>query len=102
MALDTLSLGGLVFDNDKMRFTIQARREEALKLIDAGLSQRQAAKVLDVPRSTLQRDLAHFGPEVAQSGPLEPKLSAGAMIKKAAGAGGGGHLAPAGTQMIKC
>jgi hypothetical protein len=66
MALDTLSLGGLVFDNDKMRFTIQARREEALKLIDAGLSHRQAAKVLDVPTSTLQRDLAHFGPE---SGP---------------------------------
>jgi N6-adenosine-specific RNA methylase IME4 len=46
----------------KLRFTVAARRETAAKLIKAGMSQRQAAKVLGVKHTTIQRDLAHNVP----------------------------------------
>ena len=51
---------------EKLRLTVEARRETASKLIEGGMSQRQAAKALGVSHQTLGRDLAHDGPE---SGP---------------------------------
>jgi len=47
---------------DQLRLTVAARRDQAAKLIEAGVSQRQAAKILGVKRTTLQRDVAHNGP----------------------------------------
>lgn len=38
--------------------TIEARRERAKELVDAGMSQRQAAAVLGVDAATVNRDLA--------------------------------------------
>jgi N6-adenosine-specific RNA methylase IME4 len=54
---------------EMLRLTVAARKEEARKLTTpvseggAGLSQRQAAKMLGVPRSTLQYDLDENRPE---------------------------------------
>lgn len=44
-------------DVSKLQLTIGARREEAKRLVDGGMSERAAAKVLGVERSTIQRDL---------------------------------------------
>jgi transposase len=51
---------------DQLRLTVQARRETAAKLVEGGMSQREAAKALGVSHQTLGRDLVHDGPE---SGP---------------------------------
>jgi hypothetical protein len=51
---------------DKLRDTIEARREKARALVDAGLSQRQAAAELGVAETTVRRDLRH---NVAESAP---------------------------------
>jgi N6-adenosine-specific RNA methylase IME4 len=48
---------------DQLRLTVAARREAASKLIEGGLSQRQAAKVLGVHHSTIQDDLAEKPPK---------------------------------------
>ena len=48
---------------DRLRLTVAARREEAAKLIESGLSQRQAAKVLGVSKSALNRDVSQNGTE---------------------------------------
>ncbi|MGH9552231.1 MAG: helix-turn-helix domain-containing protein, partial [Terriglobales bacterium] len=48
---------GLV-EPERLRFTIEARKQEAKRLIDEGMSQRQAAKVLGVSHTTVQADLA--------------------------------------------
>jgi hypothetical protein len=50
-------LGGLV-EPDKLRLTIEARREKAKALTDAGMSQREAAEALGVGVATVNRDLA--------------------------------------------
>jgi N6-adenosine-specific RNA methylase IME4 len=50
-------------DPEKLKLTIEARREKAKELVGSGLSQRQAAAVLGIPRSTLQGDLAVSHPE---------------------------------------
>lgn len=42
---------------DKLRLTITARREEAKRLVDSGMSQRQAAKALGVSREQVRRDV---------------------------------------------
>lgn len=42
---------------EQLRFTITGRREAAAKLVDAGLSKRQAAKVLGVNERTVRDDL---------------------------------------------
>jgi N6-adenosine-specific RNA methylase IME4 len=47
---------------EQLRLTVAARRETATKLIEAGMSQRQAAKVLGVDHKTVQRDLAQDAP----------------------------------------
>jgi N6-adenosine-specific RNA methylase IME4 len=52
---------------DKLRLTIQARRETATKLIEAGLSQRQAAKVLGVDEGTVRNDLRKNSAEGAEN-----------------------------------
>jgi N6-adenosine-specific RNA methylase IME4 len=44
--------------HEKLRLTVTARREEAKKLVDAGMSQRQAAKALGVSHTQVQKDLA--------------------------------------------
>ena len=48
---------------DQLRFTIEARKEKARELVDAGMSQRQAAKVLGVNHKTIQNDLARESPK---------------------------------------
>jgi len=48
---------------EKLRLTVQARTELAAKMVEAGMSQRQAAKALGVGRATIQRDLTRNGPE---------------------------------------
>jgi N6-adenosine-specific RNA methylase IME4 len=42
---------------EQMRLTVAARREAAVKLIDGGMSQREAARVLGVNQSTIRDDL---------------------------------------------
>jgi N6-adenosine-specific RNA methylase IME4 len=51
---------GLV-EPEKLRLTIEARREKAKQLVAGGLSQRQAAAELGVSKSALNRDLSHNG-----------------------------------------
>lgn len=48
---------------ERLRLTVAARRETAAKLIDGGMSQRQAAKTLGVGLGTVQRDLTQSGSE---------------------------------------
>ena len=42
---------------EQMRYTIAARKEAAVKLVEGGMSQRQAAKVLGVSQMTVQREI---------------------------------------------
>jgi hypothetical protein len=53
---------GLV-EPDKLRLTIEARREKVKELLGAGMSQRDAAAALGVAHTTVQRDLAQSVPE---------------------------------------
>lgn len=46
---------------EMMRLTVAARQEAAKKLVEGGMSQRQAAKVLGVGLGTVQRDLNQGG-----------------------------------------
>jgi N6-adenosine-specific RNA methylase IME4 len=48
---------------EKMRLTVAGIREAAPKLIESGLSQGQAAKILGVAKSTLQYHLAEIRPK---------------------------------------
>jgi len=50
-------------DPAELRLTVTAGRDAARKLIEAGASQREAAKILQVPRSTLQYWLDENGPD---------------------------------------
>jgi ParB family chromosome partitioning protein len=54
---------------ESVRLTISKRQEEAKRLVNDGMSQRNAAKLLGVPRRTLRRDLGQNGPE---NGPQRP------------------------------
>lgn len=47
----------------QLRLTVEARREQAAKLIEGGMSQRKAAKALGVHHSTVQADLADNPPK---------------------------------------
>lgn len=51
---------------EQLRLTIEARREKAAKLIEGGLSQRQAAKELGVAEGTVRNDLRNNSAEGAQ------------------------------------
>jgi len=51
---------------EQLRLTVAARRETAAKMIEAGMSQRQAAKALGVDKRTIGRDLG--GAERPKSG----------------------------------
>jgi DNA invertase Pin-like site-specific DNA recombinase len=53
---------GLV-EPDKLRLTIEARREKVKELLGAGMSQRKAAEALGIGLGTVQRDLTHIGSE---------------------------------------
>src|SRR5262249_36945367 len=46
---------------EQLRLTIHARREKAAKLIEDGMSQRQAAKELGVGQTQIRRDLSPKG-----------------------------------------
>lgn len=48
---------------DQIRLTVAARRETTIKLIEAGMSQRDVAKVLGVSKGTIQNDLDNSCPE---------------------------------------
>ncbi len=50
-------------DPDNLRLTVAARRDAAVKLVESGMSQRQAAKVLGVHHSTVQADMAENPPK---------------------------------------
>src|SRR5262245_41337842 len=54
---------------DQLRLTIAARRETAARMIEAGMSQRQAAKALGVSKATVTRDVGSKRPK---SGPERP------------------------------
>jgi N6-adenosine-specific RNA methylase IME4/DNA-binding CsgD family transcriptional regulator len=51
---------------EQLRLTITARRETASKLIEAGMSQREAAKVLGVDESTVRADLRENPAQAAE------------------------------------
>jgi N6-adenosine-specific RNA methylase IME4 len=53
---------------EQLRLTIAARREMAAKLIEAGMSQRDAAKALGVGQAQIRRDLSPKGSETKQKG----------------------------------
>jgi N6-adenosine-specific RNA methylase IME4 len=53
---------------EELRLTIAARREMAAKLIEAGMSQRDAAKALGVGQAQIRRDLSPKGSETKQKG----------------------------------
>ena len=55
---------------EQLRLTVAARREMAAKLIEAGVSQRDAAKALGVTKATITRDMS--GPERPKNGPERP------------------------------
>ena len=57
---------------EDMRLTIAKRQETAKALVESGMSQRQAAAVLGIPRSTLQEDLK---PRVDESRPKSGRES---------------------------
>jgi len=48
---------------EQMRLTVSARQEAATKLVESGMSQRKAAKVLGVSHSTVRADLADNLPQ---------------------------------------
>jgi N6-adenosine-specific RNA methylase IME4 len=56
---------------DRLRLTIEARREEAQKLVESGLSQGDAAKVLGVNQATISRDLKRSSMQDASSDDAE-------------------------------
>jgi N6-adenosine-specific RNA methylase IME4 len=56
---------GLV-EADKLRLTIEARREKAKELVEGGLSQRDAAKALGVDEKTVRNDLRNDSAESAE------------------------------------
>jgi len=51
---------------EQLRLTVAARRETAAKLIEGGMSQRQAAKVLGVDEGTVRNDLRKNSAENAE------------------------------------
>jgi hypothetical protein len=60
---------------DALRLTIAARAEEAQRLVDSGMSQRGAAKVLGVDKRTIGRDLGHNAPECGAKSPSDSQPS---------------------------
>lgn len=52
---------------EKLRFTIEARRDHATKLVESGMSQRQAAKVLGVDQKTISNDLRKNSSETEEN-----------------------------------
>ena len=70
-------IAGGHIDAAKLRLTVDARRIEAKKLIDAGVSQRKAAKALGVSHSQIRRDTGRdTGTKGAKSGTKGPTLDA--------------------------
>jgi len=59
-------IGKGLIEPEKLQLTIEARRERAKELVDAGMSQRQAAKVLGVSEGTMRNDLRNSYAENAQ------------------------------------
>jgi N6-adenosine-specific RNA methylase IME4 len=53
---------------EELRLTVAARRETAIKLIEAGHSQRTVAKLLGVSHQTIMRDVVHDGPKSGPKG----------------------------------
>ena len=54
--------------SEQLRLTVAARRETAAKLIEAGMSQREAAKALGVGQTQIRRDLTPNGSQTSQKG----------------------------------
>jgi DNA invertase Pin-like site-specific DNA recombinase len=77
---------------EDIRLTIEARRGTARALVDGGLSQREAAKVLGVSEGTVRNDLRNDFAESAQElradeNPIATKRKAGEDSRKAVGNG---------------
>jgi N6-adenosine-specific RNA methylase IME4 len=75
---------------DKIRLTVAARREAAIKLIESGMSQRQAAKILGCPESTLRLTLRNSCAGSAQdlrTGSAETRERRAAVAARAASGG---------------
>src|SRR4030095_2385023 len=56
-------------DMGKVRLTVEARKEEARRLIDAGMRRRKVAKALSISKSTIQRDVRGRVPKADESVP---------------------------------
>ncbi|MGP0084635.1 MAG: hypothetical protein ACLP0B_13540 [Steroidobacteraceae bacterium] len=63
---------------DKMRLTVAARREVATKLVESGMSQRKAAKMLGVDHKTIAKDVGKNSP---RSGDKFPTRTGSAATK---------------------
>ena len=59
-----------------MRLTVAARKEVAVKLVESGMSRRQAAKVLEVDQATISRDLQDATESVAKRNTKEAEVQA--------------------------
>ena len=59
-------IGKGLIEPEKLQLTIEARRERAKELVDAGMSQRQAAVVLGVNEKTVRNDLRNNSAENAE------------------------------------
>ena len=57
-----------LIDEQQLRFTIDARKKEAIKLVESGMSRRKAAKVLGVSPSAIDRDVRQNGAKARQNG----------------------------------
>ena len=58
---------------DQFRLTVEARKQKAAKLIENGMSQRTAAKVLGISHTQIYRDVAPKVPKTGTKGATEPK-----------------------------
>lgn len=56
-------VGAGLVDAEKLRLTVEARREKAKGLVDGGMSHREAAEALGVTHTTIRRDLEQNVPE---------------------------------------
>ncbi|SRR6266851_421332 len=76
---------------EQMRLTVTARQEAAVKLIEGGMSQRQAAKVLGVDQKTISNDVRNNsskGEEKVRTGNTAAKMHRAATASAKATEGG--------------
>lgn len=61
---------------EQLRLTVEARREMAAKLIESGVSQREAAKALRVDEKTIRNDMRNNSAELRENSAPQPRTKA--------------------------